>query len=206
MKVTEFQKAIGVSSKSYSGFMGKSGAYGGSNFATYDSAWAFFKKRELKGIKEPKKKVAKKEEDKALDMSGVQLEGESTQEVPIHDSCDEVRKKIRAYLKLPNVTQAGFLREAAKALADGKKLQSKQLNEFLGKKGPMAGNTAAVYYAAYVFFEKIRVRDGKAKSKHRLEMEKIYGKGVERERRLDGPVWVMRGQEPKGYDEFGRLW
>lgn len=110
--------------------------------AAYGAAFAFFKKRELQGIKEPKKKVAKKEESKALDLSGVELEGESTEEVPIHESCDEMRKKIRAYLKLPNITQAGFLREAVKAFHDGRKIQSKQLNDFLGKKGALAGNTS----------------------------------------------------------------
>lgn len=205
MKVGEFQNAIGVSSKSYSGFMGKSGPNGGSNFAAYHAAWAFFKKRELQGIKEPKKKVAKKEENKALDMAGVELEGEATQSVPVYESCEEVRKKIRAYLKQPNITQAGFLREAAKALAPGRKIQSKQLSDFLGKKGSMAGNTSCVYYAAYVFFEKVRVRDGKGKSAHRLEMERIYGRrGVDTGRSMDGPFLCRAGEVPS-IDQYGRL-
>jgi hypothetical protein len=32
-----------------------------------------------------------------------------------------------------------------------------------------------VFYAAYVFFEKLRLAEGKQKSKHRLEMEEIWG-------------------------------
>ena len=55
MKIGEFQKAIGVSSKSYLTFMDKNGPSGGTNTATYDAAWAFFKKRELMGISMPKR-------------------------------------------------------------------------------------------------------------------------------------------------------
>jgi hypothetical protein len=43
----------------------------------------------------------------------------------------------------------------------------------LGKRGPRAGNTSSVYYGSCVFFEKIRIRDGKAKTKTRLEMEEL---------------------------------
>lgn len=111
---------------------------------------------------------------KKFDVSAIKLDGESTISVPIYDSCDEVRKKIRAYLREPGVTQAAFLREIAKTYPEEKKIQSKVLNDFLGKKGPSAGNTSSTYYAAYVFFEKLRIRDGKPKSKHREEMEKQW--------------------------------
>ena len=37
------------------------------------------------------------------------------------------------------------------------------MNEFLGRRGAGAGNTSSVYYGSYVFFEKVRIRDGKAK-------------------------------------------
>jgi len=86
--------------------------------------------------------------------------------------CDEVRRKIQAYLQQPSVTQAGFLREIAKTYTDGRKIQSKSLNDFLTKKGPYAGNTSAPFYASYVFFEKTRLREGKGKSNHRINMER----------------------------------
>jgi hypothetical protein len=66
------------------------------------------------------------------------------------------------------------LREIAKTYGPEKKIQSKVLNEFLGKRGPGAGNTSSVYYGSYVFFEKVRVRDGKAKTKVRMEMEELW--------------------------------
>ncbi|ORY14936.1 hypothetical protein BCR34DRAFT_598839 [Clohesyomyces aquaticus] len=54
------------------------------------------------------------------------------------------------------------------------KLQSKQLNDFHSKKVPETGNTSAVLYGSYVYFEKMRVKEGKPKSKHREDMERMY--------------------------------
>ncbi|TVY84794.1 hypothetical protein LSUE1_G001029 [Lachnellula suecica] len=206
MKVGEFQKEIGANSKSYSSFMGQTGPYKGSGSCVYSNAFAFFKLRELSGIKAPKKKVKKEDEVKQNDVSAIQLEGEAENAVEAYDTCDEVRKKIRAYLATPSVTQAGFLREIAKTYGDDRKIQSKVLNDFLGKKGPMAGNTSSVFYSSYVFFEKLRIRDGKPKSKARLEMEGIYQKegGVDTKRRNDGMVFVMAGERPYE-DKYGRV-
>lgn len=178
MKVGEFQKAIGTNSRSYSAFMGQSGANEGANSMVYQNAFVFFKHRELNGIKAPKKKVKKKvkkeDEDKTTDVSGVHLEGEEEGEVPVYATCDVVRKKIREYLTNPSVTQAGFCREISKTYTDGKKVTGATLSAFLGKKGPTAGNTSGAFYASYVFFEKIRIRDGKNKTQFREEMEDIY--------------------------------
>jgi hypothetical protein len=65
-----------------------------------------------------------------------------------------------------------------------KKIQSKMLDDFLKKNGPSHGCTSSIYYAAYVFFEKWRIVKNEAKSKHRLEMEKIWPVGMERDRDL----------------------
>jgi hypothetical protein len=174
MKVTEFQRQLECNSNSYSRFMGQNGPSKGVNSDVYGAAFRFFRRRELQGIKIPVKKVKKEDEAKLSDMSAIKLDGEDTLSVEVYDSCNEIRKKIRAHLTQPSVTQAGFLREIAKTYPDGRKIQSKVLNDFLGKRGIFAGNTSAVYYSSYVFFEKIRIRDGKAKSKHRTEMETAY--------------------------------
>lgn len=197
MKVGEFQKAIGASSRTYGNFIGQNGPYKGCNSCVYQNAFAFFKHRELNGIKVAKKKVKKEEEGKVLDVSAIKLEGEDETKVPVYDNCDEIRRKIRAYLTEPSITQAGFLREIAKTYPVTKNIQSKLLNDFLGKKGHDAGNTSSVYYASYVFFEKIRIRDNKPKSKSRLENEKMYdgsdiglGPGFDVKHRSSRKVWV----------------
>jgi hypothetical protein len=212
MKVGEFQKAIGTNSKSYTAFMGQKGANKGVNSMVYQNAFAFFKHRELNGVKAPKKKVKKDEEAVATDVSGIQLEGEEDNEVPVYDTCDETRKKIRAYLARPDITQAGFCREIAKTYGDGRKVTG--LAAFLGKKGPTAGNTAAVFYASYVFFEKLRIREGKPKSKFRLEMEDIhdgctpYGKstpGMELKTVMSNQRYLVSANSRVYEDKYGRV-
>ena len=97
--------------------MGQTRTYKGSALPYGNAPFAFFKHRELNGIKAPKKKVKKEDEAKQHDVSGIKLDGEEDGEVEVCDSCDEIRKKIRAYLANPAVTQAGFLREIAKTWA-----------------------------------------------------------------------------------------
>jgi hypothetical protein len=200
MKVGAFQTTLGVSSQAYGRFMGQNGQYKGSGCDTYFEAHKFFKKRGLEGKKTKAKRV-KKGEEKVIDFSDVHLDGEDDGSVPVYDTCDEVRRKIRAHFVLPGVTQAAFLREAAKALQEGKKIQSKLLNDFLSKKGASAGNTSSVFYASYVFFEKMRIKQGKPKSKHRLEMEKYHPKGFDISHRLDY-VMVLDG-ESVSEDKYG---
>jgi hypothetical protein len=74
----------------------------------------------------------------------------------------------------------------------------------MGKRGPNAGNTSGVFYAAYIFFEKMRIKEGKPKSKHREEMEKIYGKeGFDIERARN---WYTCGPGERPYmDQYGRV-
>ncbi len=184
--------------------MGQNGRDKGSGCDTYVQAFKFFKKRELQGIKAPKKKVKKSEAIVKNDVSGIHLDGEAEVNVPVFDSCDEVRKKISAYLREPGVTQAGFLREIAKTYPEGKKIQSKVLNDFLGKRGASAGNTSSVFYSSYVFFEKMRIRDGKPKSKHRQEMEKQHPGGFDVKHRSDGRVWCFGNQRPVE-DKYGKI-
>jgi len=117
--------------------------------------------------------------------------------------CDEVRRKIKAYLQQPSVTQAGFLREIAKTYTDGRKIQSKSLNNFLTRKGPCAGNTSAPFYASYVFFEKKRLREGKGKSNHRINMEREHPGGFEVKTRRDR-ITCMQGDIPVE-DAYGKI-
>jgi hypothetical protein len=104
----------------------------------------------------------------------VVLEGELENAVEVYDTCSTIRRKINAHIKKDGVTQAGFLRELGACYHPPKTIQNSQLQRFRQMKGPDAGNTNAVYYAAYVFFEKERIRTGAKKSKEREEMEGIY--------------------------------
>lgn len=61
-----------------------------------------------------------------------------------------------------------------------------------------------MYYASYVFFEKIRIRDGKKKSAHRIQMEELYPEGVDVESRNDGRTYSFVGDVVRG-DQYGRM-
>ncbi|KFY68131.1 hypothetical protein V496_01275 [Pseudogymnoascus sp. VKM F-4515 (FW-2607)] len=133
------------------------------------------KRREPLGNKSPKnKRSTEGASNMKMDVSSIHLDGEEHEDVPVYDTCDEVRKKIRAFLCQGGVTQAAFLREVAKTFGNGRKIQANMLNGFLGKKGPNSGNVSSIFYASYVFFEKMRIRDGKPKSAFREEMEDIW--------------------------------
>lgn len=193
MKIGEFQGAIGVSSNAYLRFMRQSGPTKGLGCDTYDNAWAFFKKRELNGVPMPKAKRAKTKEkevkgpkkNEGMDLSDIHLDGEEKNKVPIFDTAGEVRKKISAHLRKPDTNVTAFGRELAKMYNGDdspKGISSAQIQNFRQKKGPMAGCTSNVYYAAYVLFEKTRIQQGKGKSKHREEMERRWPRGVEADR------------------------
>ncbi|KKY36665.1 hypothetical protein UCDDA912_g03337 [Diaporthe ampelina] len=188
-KKGEFCTAIGCSPTAVNRFLEKTGPDGGFDSDVYECAWAFFKKRELAGLSMPAASALQKKakttatRPSGADPNSVHLDGEETDSVPVFETCDVVRRKITAHLKKPGVTQAQFCRDlyAQLKMPGCKSIQSKMLSDFRAKKGPTAGCTGSVYYAAYVYFEKLRIAEGKPKSKHRLDMEDIHPLGADRE-------------------------
>ncbi|KAJ7726693.1 hypothetical protein DFH07DRAFT_714555, partial [Mycena maculata] len=115
-------------------------------------------------------------DDAGNDLFSITLPGDEDGSVEIYDTCDELRRKINALLRTGTITKAALLRDMSRAAyARAPNIQSKQLNDFLTKKGPTRGSTSRVCYAAYVYFEKDRSAKGKAKSKHRRNMEERWG-------------------------------
>jgi hypothetical protein len=50
-------------------------------------------------MKPPKKKRSTKAvDDMKMDVSNIHLDSEEHEDVPVYDTCDKVRKKIRAFL------------------------------------------------------------------------------------------------------------
>lgn len=87
----------------------------------------------------------------------------------IYDSCPQVVKKIKDCLyKNKGVTKASFCRIALEGT------NNNSLARFLaGKKQDQQG--CIVYKLAYCFFEKLRIMEGKPKSKERLKNEQEQG-------------------------------
>ncbi|KAI0487224.1 hypothetical protein F4859DRAFT_247379 [Xylaria cf. heliscus] len=203
MNKAEFIRAIGANSNSLNRFLQASGQMGGSGSSIYYNAWAWFRQREVAKLKMPDVKKRQKLEADAAgagaglskstsggptsssaskttaalpDIGHVRLRGEETDNVPIYDSCDEIRKKINAHLKTPGLTQAQFCRDLYAQLNTPKckGIQSKQLADFRAMKGSRTGARSSVFYAAYVYFEKLRIAQGKSKSAHRENMEALW--------------------------------
>lgn len=142
-----------------------------------------------------------KEDENKFDVSGAELEGVREGNVPVFDTCDDVRTKIEGHLRKNNVTQAAFARAIAACQGeDGTPIQGKQITDFChkGKRGPMSGNTSKACYASYVYFEKLRIKEGKKKSKKREDMEREYGaNGVDRVRVSENVgVWCRGDERP----------
>lgn len=175
MKVTAFQRHLGINSNSYNRFMKMNQPWQGIDNSTMSAAYRFFRQRERNGITIPPKRKQAGAAPASDAIADITLDGDTTDDVQVYDSCDEIRRKINAYLKKDGVTQAAFLRDLARMYhTEEIKLQSKQLNDFRGKSGADAGNTSRIFYCAYVFFEKLRLKEGKPKTKHRLQMESIW--------------------------------
>ncbi|KAI7772787.1 hypothetical protein LZL87_005512 [Fusarium oxysporum] len=212
-KVGEFQKTIGVSGKSYNSFMNRIGTWDGENTDTYTKAHIFFKKRELQGLplkankpKKAKTAASAKALEEVLDVSNVDpLPGEADGTVPIYDTCDEIRKKIRPMLAKEGMTQAAFIRALNKNLPEGKNVSPANMRYFMCRKGVRDGNTNITFYAAYVFFEKKRIQDGKPKTQFRQKMEKAWGnKGFDIEHGANQQYTCFAGEEPV-VDKFGKI-
>ena len=122
------------------------------------------------------KKKSKKEEATELIHRINAVEG-VPEDSPIYDSCPVLVTKIKEFLQRDGVTKNLFLQEAMG------NLNSNSLNRFLaGKKQDQCGTIT--YKRSYVFFEKLRIMEGKAKTKKRLkdEAENPQGFSTKKER------------------------
>ncbi|KAK1584883.1 uncharacterized protein LY79DRAFT_560309 [Colletotrichum navitas] len=158
----------------------------------------------------PKKNKATKKVDDLgplPDLSGIHLNGDEDMSVPIFDTCDDVRTKIRRQLRRDGVTKAAFLRALVKAAyppGSTHKIAPNLLDNFLRREGPVAGNTSSVFYAAYVFFEKLRIRDGRPKTQKREDMEIQWPVGFETREQLDRCSYIVGAGSEVALNRFGR--
>jgi hypothetical protein len=145
------------------------------------------------------------------DVSSIHLENEDTGgPIPIYDTCDDLRTKINRHLRTtPGISNAAFIRDlnaALPAATDAPHVSPRMLTTFLNGKGSIKGSESPVFYAAYVFFEKLRVKQGKPKTKKRVEMERVWGKeGMETDDWMTHKRgFIMRAGETVRADKYGK--
>ncbi|KAK3066902.1 hypothetical protein LTR53_016549 [Teratosphaeriaceae sp. CCFEE 6253] len=132
----------------------------------------------------------------AQDISDIHLEGEADAETPIFDTCDDVRRKMKQALS--DTTQADLARKLD-ALLPRSSVTLRQVAPFMKFKGPQAGAHCPVFYAAYVYFEKLRLAEQKKTSAKREKMEQIWG-GRRDEEHLH---WNSKGSPLGGFPREG---
>lgn len=172
------------------------------------------KAKDGKSSSKPKtKKEEQAEIERRNDVSGIVLPGEESDSVPVYDTCDDIRTKINRYLRdTPFASNASFVREVNRALGEhsARHAAGTGVTRFLNSKGPNKGAESAVFYGAYVFFEKLRIKQGKPKSKKRLEMEGEWGReGMElrdQSRGIWAPATASVSVDKYGVTRVSRKW
>ncbi|KAG4442431.1 hypothetical protein IFR05_002088 [Cadophora sp. M221] len=145
----------------------------------------------------------------------ITLPGEPTNTVPMHDTCATLRHKINDLLGKDNkkaengnpaekkkdgtlkpFTKASFVRAIG--------CSPKTLDTFLAAKKMMAGAESPVYPAAYIFFEKKRIWEGKKKTAGRLKVELDRPNGLAFRDPNHMRIFVRAGENPADFlDEYG---
>ena len=148
-----------------------------------------------------------KDKNNLIDVSSIHLDDEEYEEVPIYPTATDIRCELIALITSPGVSTAGLCRTLS--VASGVSVSAQTLNTFR-KKGKKGGNTASVdgadspvFYATYVYLEKVRVLIGGKKSKHRLDMEEAWGEDGMCRRGLK--TYVIRAGDSLEYDRLGRM-
>ncbi|CDO72356.1 hypothetical protein BN946_scf184977.g53 [Trametes cinnabarina] len=115
----------------------------------------------------------------------VVLDGEEEGDLPIYDDCNDIRRKIRLLLKQPNFKITHWLKEIGN-------INNNSYQRFMKATGPTGGAENGTYYAAYVYFEKVRIFEGKKKTAKRIRIEQERSQGLPRVDRKH--VWVFTGR------------
>ncbi|KAI0079572.1 hypothetical protein K474DRAFT_1658920 [Panus rudis PR-1116 ss-1] len=99
------------------------------------------------------------------------LHGEREGQVPVYDDCSTIRRKIRALRKHPDFHLTRWLNDIGG-------ISTSSYYYFMRCHGAVGGAGSAIYYAAYVYFEKRRIFEGKRKSERRLRVEREHPNGL----------------------------
>jgi hypothetical protein len=160
-----------------------------------DAASAPDKKPESTSTKGPKAKKAQTEDKNKYNVSDISLDGEENGCVPVFDTCADIRRKISAHERKGVTTK--------KAMLEAFNASAQQYKTFMKGSKSMQGAEKDIFYGAYVYFEKLRIKEEKKKSKKREDMEKVWGRnGVPREQ--NDRLLLMKG-EHAFWNQYGQL-
>ncbi|KAF9028987.1 hypothetical protein BDZ89DRAFT_1065701, partial [Hymenopellis radicata] len=99
------------------------------------------------------------------------LEDEAEGTTPVYDTCDEIRRKIRKLQKEPGFKVTHWLKDIGG-------INNNSYHRFMKLSGAHSGVENGTYKAAYMYFEKVRLAEGKKKSSKRKDNEWEYPEGI----------------------------
>ncbi|KAI0847206.1 hypothetical protein F5Y00DRAFT_271326 [Daldinia vernicosa] len=224
MNKTEFSRVIGCNTNTLNTFPRQTGPDGGQDSSAYHNTWTWLKRRQVVKLAMPNTKKqtqgansprshTSRSDSKMLpavvslpDIKHISLDDEEIDLVSWWDSSDEIRRKISAHLETQGVTRAQFFRDLYAQLNAPtiESIQSKQLNDFRRGHGAKTGAKGTVFYAAYVYFEKLRLAQGKPKTEHRLDMEDIWAWKSGFDRETDHRTVFLGSASSSPYIQFDR--
>ncbi|KAK6353599.1 hypothetical protein TWF696_005562 [Orbilia brochopaga] len=136
-------------------------------------------------------------------IAAIHLPGEETDTVPVYDTCDVIRRKITTALSGDH-TKASLLRALAACTSDPTRaIPATSFQHFMSAKGRTGGSKSRIFYAAYVYFEKLRIAEGKKKTKSRIEMEEAWGDAGMDYMNIGRPILVSNDEDIQ-IDRYGR--
>ncbi|KAI0732279.1 hypothetical protein C8Q72DRAFT_140776 [Fomitopsis betulina] len=107
---------------------------------------------------------------RSIEWQEIRLSGEDNGSVPIYDDCDDIRRKIRKLQRTQGFRITFWLRHIG-----GIKYNS--WSRFMKANGPDSGAENGIYHAAYIYFEKVRLAEGKKKTSRREQNELAHPQG-----------------------------
>ncbi|KAJ6627128.1 hypothetical protein B0H10DRAFT_420913 [Mycena sp. CBHHK59/15] len=126
-----------------------------------------------------------KAKPEAIKWQDVELDTNPDSSIPVYDDCAEVRRKIKLLQSTAGWKVGTWLREIGG-------INNNSFNRFMKEKGRTDGATNGTYLAAYVYFEKVRIAEGKKKTAGRQRNESEHPTGFPLENRRRG--WVFTGR------------
>ncbi|KAI0778066.1 hypothetical protein BD413DRAFT_466299, partial [Trametes elegans] len=145
--------------------------------------WLPAKKARKSDVREGSSSASAKKANSAdapRDWRDMRLNGEEEVRMPMwapadrstySDDCNDIQRKIHELRKTPGFNITHWLRE----------INSNSYQRFTS--GPTGGASNGTYYVAYVYFEKVRIAQGKEKPAKRIRNEREHPAGFPREER-----------------------
>jgi len=208
MSLAAFLARIGSDRASYDRFMALRGVWNGTHHGVYPAVSAFFEAREEEAAKDPAANASIKSKADAIKRNAdailERLEAaESTPYVegPIYDSFRQLREKVDAFIEKEGISAAALCR----MLGLGQKVYAEWLyangvrieraKTLPPRREGQGGQHFGFLWGAYHFFERLRLAEGRPKSKDRVENERSGGY-------VEGPIYDSIPQLREKVDTF----